>query len=89
MARSRSSVNMYLNTEVFLKAKVALKALDSSVSEYVDDYLKLTLPLLETAAKTKDYRAVGGVMGSELAGLLAEAMRIGEGGEKPKKAKRK
>lgn len=81
--------NLMLNEDVYKRAKAACETLDSTISAYVDDYLKTTLPILETAAKTNDFRAIGSAMGVEFANHLSQLIHTNEGGGKSKKVGRK
>lgn len=97
MAKARA--NLYLDSDVYLRSKVAVEALGSSVSEYVEDYMRGNLEMLETAAATKDPARVADVFRSNFFDIFvremnksAEVVRTIQGeskGVKPKKLKGK
>jgi hypothetical protein len=74
---TKKRVNLYLDAEIFDRSKVACDELGTSVSEYLSDYLRGNIDMLEVAASTKDPQKLAEVMqsgmmdilGRELAGL--------------------
>lgn len=79
MASIKYRANLMLNEDVYKRSKAACEALDTTISAFVDDYLKLMLPVLETAAETTDFRAVGSAVGIQFADKMAELIHTTEG----------
>lgn len=89
MTNTKYRANLMLNEDVYKRSKAACEALDTTISAYVDDYLKLTLPILEVAAESQDFRAVGSAFGVQLSEKMSEVLHTNKGGDGSKKAKKR
>lgn len=78
MPRSRGPekirANLYFDKEIFERSRVAVEALGSHVSEYLEDYMRENLEMLETAAATKDPARVAEVFKSNFFDIFVREM---------------
>ena len=80
--RKRQRLNLYIDRELYERARDALESVGSSVSEYVDHCLQKDIDLLELAGQSRDpkifaegvERSVLDVLAHELADL-SQVMR--------------